>query len=59
MMRNYQNEFQQLINDAINDGWVPMWMDLVEGNDIEIESNEDASRYIYFFSPNEQKEWNE
>ena len=58
-MRNYQAEFQQLVNDAINDGWVPMWMDLVEGNDVEIESNADASRYIYFFSPDEQKEWNE
>jgi hypothetical protein len=58
-MRNYQAEFQQLVNDAINDGWIPMWIDRVEGNDCEIEKGEDASRSVYFFSPDEQKGWDE
>ncbi len=56
-MRNYKIEFQQLINDALKDGWIPMWIDRIEGNDIEIEPDEDASKYLYFFSPEEQKEW--
>ena len=56
-MRDYRAEFQKLVEDAIKDGWVPMWNDLIEGNDVVLEATDTASRYFYFYSPEEVKEW--
>ena len=57
-MRDYRAEFQKLVEDAIKDGWMPMWNDLCEGNDIILEATDTASKYFYFYSPEEVKEWN-
>ena len=55
--RNYRAEFQKLVEDAIKDGWAPMWNDLTEGNDILLKATDNASNYFYFHSPEEVKEW--
>ena len=35
-MRDYNQEFINLVNDAIEDGWHPEWIDRAEGNNIYI-----------------------
>lgn len=53
--KDYNAIFQQLINNAIKDGWLPMWTDRIEGNDYEIGCGDIASEWFYFLSPEEQK----
>jgi hypothetical protein len=57
-MRDYRAEFQKLVEDAIDDGWVPMWIDRIEGNDCELDKTDDTSQWFYFYDPEEIKEWN-
>ena len=58
-MRDYRKEFQQLVNDAIKDGWIPLWVDRIEGNNCELGAGDIASEWFYFYSPEEQKGWDE
>lgn len=53
--KDYNVIFQQLVNDAIKDGWHPMWADRVEGNDCEMGSGDIVTEWFYFISPEEQE----
>lgn len=53
-MRDYNAEFQQLINDALRDGWTPIWIDRVEGNDCYLGSGDVASEWFLFIKEEEQ-----
>lgn len=63
-MKDYNQLFRNLVNEAINDGWHPLWHDRSEGNDIWIhddyidapEEEEEATEYFSFYSPSE---WDE
>ena len=60
-MRDYNQEFINLVNDAIKDGWHPEWIDRAEGNNIYIyddfidnlQDSEEATCYFRFTSPEE------
>lgn len=62
-MRDYNQEFIDLVNDAIEDGWHPEWIDRAEGNNVYIyddfidnlRESEEATCYFRFTSP---EEWN-
>ncbi len=55
--KDYKVMFQQLVNDAIKDGWLPMWIDKIEGDDCILSTGDIASEWFCFVSPEEQKEW--
>ena len=55
--KDYNVMFRQLINNAIKDGWYPMWIDKTEGDDYILSAGDIASEWFYFISPAEQKEW--
>ena len=53
-MKDYNEKFKDLVNEAINNGWRPIWVDLSEGNDIDLTKRDNPLRYFFFISP---KEW--
>lgn len=55
--KDYNIIFQQLINDAIKNGWCPIWIDKIEGDDCFLGAGDIASEWFYFASPEEQKKW--
>ena len=57
MNKDYNIMFQQLVNNAIKDGWRPFWSDKLEGNDCELGAGDIATEWFYFISPQMTKEW--
>lgn len=63
-MIDYNQAFEELVNQAINDGWHPVWIDRCEGNHIYLkddfedigETPPSPSVYFYFISPQEWEE---
>lgn len=52
-MKNYKEEFQKLVNEAIKDNWIPIWIDRVEGNDCALSTEDDANQWFTFYFPEE------
>ena len=48
MERDYNKEFRQLVLDALKDGWSPVWIDAVEGNDVFLNEEDDTSQWFFF-----------
>lgn len=48
MERDYNKEFQQLVLDALKDGWSPIWIDAVEGNDVFLTEKDKPSDWFIF-----------
>lgn len=55
-MKDYNKEFQLLVNEAIKNGWTPIWIDRVEGNDCELSAGDITSEWFYFSAPYTKEE---